>query len=108
MAREKKKKRPSIWEESPYGETDQRGTPDIWRAAFGEAMTIPEAEEILGDDSPWSILGIQVGSSMDIIKSAWRRWAMKLHPDHNPDRKEWAERKFIALKAAYVKLGGKE
>ncbi len=105
----KKEKRPSIWEKSPYGETDRRGNPDVWRAAFGEAMSVPEAEAILGDNSPWSILNIAVGSAFSAIKSAWRRMAMKWHPDHHVEAdKEMARLKFIKAKAAYVKLGGKE
>jgi len=105
----KKTKRASIWDESPYGETARTGSPDVWRAAFGEAMSEPEAEAILGDNSPWSILGINPGDVFAVVKLAWRRMAMKWHPDHHLEAdKERARLKFIKAKAAYVKLGGKE
>jgi DnaJ-domain-containing protein 1 len=111
MKDRKRKKRASIWEENPYGTTTERGDPDVWRAAFGEAMSEPEAEAILGDDSPWGILGIKVGSAFAAVKTAWRGMAMKWHPDTSGIKGETAleaaRQKFLQAKAAYVKLGGK-
>lgn len=101
-----KPKRPSIWEHNPYGRTSARGDPDMWRAAFGEAMSEDQAEEILGDDSPWSILGIAVGSSLDVIKRAYRKLCLKLRPDL-PDQIQANVDRFKQVHAAYVKLGGR-
>lgn len=99
-------KRPSIWENpAPYGTTDVCGDPDMWRAAFGEAMNEDQVVEILGDNSPWSILGIPIGSAMDVIKSAYRKLAAKWHPDHNDGCKN-AANMFMKVHAAYIRLKG--
>ena len=41
----------------------------------------------------YDILGVQKNSSQSDIKRAYRKIAMKYHPDKNPDNKE-AEQKF--------------
>lgn len=85
-----------------------RGSVDQWRAAFQQAMSPDEAAEILGDDSPWGILGIPHGSPFEVIKKAWRKKAMEFHPDRHPaDKQKWAEKNFIRCQAAWVALGGR-
>ena len=83
------------------------GSPGEWKSTFRQAMSLDEAEEILGKNSPYDILGIGANSTLDDIKRAYRAAAMKYHPDRNPDKKEWAEKMFKQAHAAYVKLGGK-
>jgi molecular chaperone DnaJ len=48
-------------------------------------------------------LGIARNASDEEIKKAYRRMAMKYHPDRNPDDKQ-AEEKFKELKEAYEVL----
>jgi DnaJ-domain-containing protein 1 len=114
MARHKEgPKRPSIFQKGycPYGEYEgPRWTADQWRAAFRHALSDEQVTEILGEDSPWGILGIQRGASMDEIKRAYRRAAQKWHPDKHQgaEAKAKATKMFIRAKAAYIKLGGKQ
>lgn len=48
----------------------------------------------------YKILGIEKGANADEIKKAYRKQAMKYHPDQNKDNKE-AEEKFKLVNAAY-------
>jgi len=55
----------------------------------------------------YKVLGVNRTDSQDEIKSAYRKLAMKYHPDHNPDNKQ-AEEKFKDLNEAYQVLGTEE
>lgn len=48
----------------------------------------------------YEVLGLQKGASEEDIKKAFRKMAMKYHPDRNPDDKE-AEEKFKEVNEAY-------
>ena len=52
----------------------------------------------------YEVLGIGRNASDDEIKKAYRKLAMKYHPDRNPDNKE-AEEKFKEIQKAYDVLG---
>ena len=52
----------------------------------------------------YDILGVSKSSSQDEIKKAYRKVALKYHPDRNPDNKE-AEDKFKEAAEAYDVLG---
>lgn len=55
----------------------------------------------------YEVLGVSKSASKDELKKAYRKLAMKYHPDRNPDDKE-AEAKFKEAKAAYEILNDDE
>ncbi|UOO83285.1 molecular chaperone DnaJ [Uruburuella testudinis] len=55
----------------------------------------------------YETLGVARSASDDDIKKAYRKLAMKYHPDRNPDNKE-AEDKFKEVQKAYAILSDKE
>lgn len=55
----------------------------------------------------YKILGVDKNASQDDIRKAYRKLAMKYHPDKNPNDKE-AEKKFKDVAEAYEVLGDKE
>ncbi|MBW1613597.1 MAG: DnaJ domain-containing protein [Deltaproteobacteria bacterium] len=55
----------------------------------------------------YSILGVNRDATQEEIKRAYRRLALKYHPDRKPDDKE-AEEKFKKIGEAYAVLGDQE
>ena len=54
---------------------------------------------------PYQVLGVQPGASESEIKAAYRKQAMKYHPDRNAGDPA-AEQKFKDVSAAYAQLSG--
>ncbi|KZT11328.1 DnaJ-domain-containing protein [Laetiporus sulphureus 93-53] len=48
----------------------------------------------------YSVLGLEQGSSLDIVKNAYKQLALKTHPDKNPDNED-ATAQFQRLSEAY-------
>ncbi len=57
----------------------------------------------MSDTEYYDLLEVSRSASQDEIKKAFRKQAMKYHPDRNPDNKE-AEQKFKAINEAYEVL----
>ena len=81
-----KKRRPRVWDDDyrPYGRRQgPPGNPDMYRKIFERAyhMSGAEAEAIVGDDSPWGILGVAVGSAAAVVKAAFAKLILIWHPD---------------------------
>ncbi|EDM15725.1 rCG59855 [Rattus norvegicus] len=56
----------------------------------------------------YEVLGVQRYASPEDIKRAYRKVALKWHPDKNPENKEEAERKFKEVAEAYEVLSNGE
>ncbi len=59
-------------------------------------------------DKYYQILEVENNASLDDIKKAYRKLAIKYHPDKNPDNKEHAEEKFKEISQAYEILTNKD
>jgi DnaJ-class molecular chaperone len=53
----------------------------------------------------YSILGVSEKASREEIRRAFRKLAMKYHPDKNIGNEQWAEEKFKEINEAYAVLG---
>jgi len=56
----------------------------------------------------YKVLGVERGASDNDIKKAYRRLAMKYHPDRNPGNEKEATEKFKEINEAYGVLGDPE
>jgi molecular chaperone DnaJ len=56
----------------------------------------------------YEVLGVQRGATSDQIKSAYRKAALKWHPDRNPESKHEAEEKFRQASEAYSVLSDEQ
>jgi curved DNA-binding protein len=56
----------------------------------------------------YKVLGVDKGASNDDIKKAYRKLALKHHPDRNPSDKKRAEEKFKEISEAYAVLTDQE
>jgi curved DNA-binding protein len=56
----------------------------------------------------YQILGVDKKASADEIKKAYRKLAIKWHPDKNPNNKKASEEKFKKISEAYAVLSDTE
>jgi curved DNA-binding protein len=56
----------------------------------------------------YKVLGVDKGASVDDIKKAYRKLALKHHPDRNPSDKKRSEDKFKKISEAYAVLSDPE
>ena len=51
---------------------------------------------------PWKVMGLEKGASLQELTKAYRKLALKWHPDKNPDDEEGSKAKFIQIQNAYA------
>lgn len=85
-------------------EVEGYGSPDDWKDAFHQKMNFDEAIDILSNNDPYKILGINKNATFAEIKKAYRKLAMIHHPDKNPDNQEESTEIMKKLTAAYTIL----
>lgn len=61
-----------------------------------------------GRVDPYQVLGIDRNASPEDIKKAYRKQALKWHPDKNPENRKEAEKRFSAVANAYETLSNPE
>lgn len=83
---------------SPSGMLLGRGARDPIRSPL-----LAPARELSSARSPYDILGVRPGASEDDVKSAYRKLALKYHPDRNPND-PGASARFQELSQAYAQL----
>ncbi len=71
----------------------------FWYLLYLTAAKISQIEPIKSFD-PYSILGLDPGAEVSVIKKTFRRLSVRYHPDKNPDD-PLAAQKFIQLSKAY-------
>lgn len=54
--------------------------------------------------NPYKVLGLKENANTKEVESAFRKLAVRYHPDKNPDRRTWSEEKFRQVYAAYETL----
>lgn len=80
------------------------GNASSWRRDFYKRLSPEEAILILNEQDPYEILGIERGVSIVSIKKAFRKLALRWHPDKNPNDLEKATAMMKKLNAAYSLL----
>lgn len=83
-----------------YDTSKGYGNPQEWVSNFNARMGINKAKETLGSESPYTLLDISTSATWSEIKTAYRKMAMKFHPDRNPGDEE-ALAMFKKIQAAY-------
>jgi len=73
----------SVWKNPPsYGTYQgEPGNPDQWKTAFQFAWDLRTAASVIKQESPYSILGVPDGSSLEVVKNAFRKLIVTNHPD---------------------------
>ena len=82
--------------------TEGQGNPAQWRSAFFDRLGVEKAEEVLGEKSPYVVLGFASENvTWPEIQKAYRALAMKWHPDKNKGNEKESKQEFQKIQAAF-------
>jgi hypothetical protein len=76
---------------------DRWGCSELMQRAFTGFKALPDSGSLTLNNW-WNILGVESGSNIETVKTAYRRLAMKYHPDTGEEKNN---DKFIQMKLAY-------
>ena len=85
-------------------ESEGFGNSNQWKKQFQNRMSQEEAEEVIEDDDPWSILGVARNATFEEIRKAFYAKAMHWHPDVSHEPVESATKMMQKINAAYSLL----
>lgn len=85
-----------------YDTSDGFGNASQWNDAFRKRMSMEDARILLDEDDPYVILDVKLHDTVDIVKKAYRKMAMKFHPDKNLGNEKEANEKMQRIIAAYT------
>mmetsp|Transcript_42944 Transcript_42944/g.100878 ORF Transcript_42944/g.100878 Transcript_42944/m.100878 type:complete len:648 (+) Transcript_42944:38-1981(+) len=74
----------------------------LWSILF---LALPLCNGKAASKDYYDILGVNAMAEDAEIKRAYKKLALKWHPDKNPENKEAAQKEFIAIQQAYEVLG---
>lgn len=83
-----------------------RRTTLLTRRRLPELPGLLRHARLLSTRDPYSVLGVRPGASDKEVKDAYRKEAMKHHPDRNAHDRAGAERRFKEVSEAYSQLSG--
>lgn len=76
-------------------------------SAFSQRRSFASAGRA-DESDPYKLLGVERNAPPDEIKKAYRKEALKWHPDKNPENRKEAEKRFGAVANAYETLSDPE
>lgn len=68
-----------------YDDSEGRGSVEEWRSAFNTKMNLDEARDLVRDNDPLVIMGLDKMPSLAILKNVYRKLMMQHHPDRGGD-----------------------
>lgn len=98
----KKPKKPFMAGYRTYDTSEGFGNPQEWVSSFYQRMGFDKAVEVLGEDDPLVILGLNAAATWDDVKKAYKKLFLFWHPDRN--KAENAEEMTKKINAAYEVL----
>lgn len=102
-----KKKKGFMDSYKTYDTSNGFGNSEDWKKSFNKRMSFDEAIEFLENKSPYAILGLKENATKAMIKTAFRKLAMKWHPDKNQGNEAEANKKMQEILASYTILKNK-